>query len=787
LHPLGTVSELHAGSMPMPKVASDLRISRAIGNYLALLVALGLLSLNAACAGAVGGGTTSSNVTVTISPASASILLGDGVAFSATVSGNSDAAVTWTVNGILGGNTQVGSISASGQYTAPQILPAPSNVTVTAIAQADSSAAASASVAITSDVTVNISPTSATVTLGGSQTFAATVTSAGKPAQGVTWSVNGAAGGNSTVGTISSAGADSAIYTAPAVAPNPPGVTVTATSVADVSKSAAATVTIIVACSGANSITPPTASVALAQSQIFATTLCAAPGTTIVWDVNGVVGGNASLGTIAITGANSATYTAPADLPATNPLTIHAVAGAASASASITIVSNVAVSVVPPISSVVVNGRATFSAVATNTPDTTVVWSVNGIANGNAAIGQVCLSGSNPCVPPTAPTAANIDYLAPAIVPATNPVALTATSHADSSRNGTAVITVTPSGGGPISVTISPAYGYVPPSGPSPSQLQFTAQVTGSGETGVTWSVQSGVAGGGCGGTACGTINAAGLYTAPNVAPSPNAISVIAASVADSTKSGMASVSITSGPAIEQILPSSVMAGVASSFTLTVNGVGFVAGTGSSASVILVNGSARSTICQTVLQCSTPLQLGDVSAAGSASIQIQNPGEPAPLSNPVRFVVVPFTLTQAVIALSASEPEVDGNNIVVFEPTTAGITSAQINVDFAGPISSDGACNFDSSPIEITRPASGTEVVSICVHGNALDPSYLYEVTGPPTPDISVSVASLASLFPNLIQLNLTISSTTLPGVRSLFISTPNNDQAVASGLLEVQ
>jgi hypothetical protein len=271
------------------------------------------------------------------------------------------------------------------------------------------------------------------------------------------------------------------------------------------------------------------------------------------------------------------------------------------------------------------------------------------------------------------------------------------------------------------------------------------------------------------------------------VAPSPNAISVIATSVADPTKSGVASVSITSGPAIEQILPSSVMAGVASSFTLTVNGLGFVAGTGSSASVIFVNGSTRSTICQTVLQCSTPLQPGDVSAAGTATIQIQNPGEPAPLSNPVSFVVVPFTLTQAVIALSASEPEVDGNNIVVFEPTTAGITSAQINVDFAGSISSDGACNFDSSPIEITRPASGTEVVSICVDGNALDPSYLYEFTGPSTPDISVSVTSLVSLFPNLIQLNLTISSTTLPGLRSLFISTPNNDQAVASGLLEVQ
>jgi hypothetical protein len=770
----------------MPKVASDLRISRAIGNYLALLVALGLLMLNAACAGAVGGGTTSSNVTVTISPASASVLLGDGVAFSATVSGNSNTAVTWTVNGVAGGNIQVGSISANGQYTAPQILPAPSSVTVSATAQADSSATASATVTITSDVVVSIS-TSATVPAGGSQVFSASVTSAGEPSHSVTWSIDGIAGGNSNVGTISSAGADSAIYTAPAIAPNPPGVTVTAISVADVSKSASATVTIAAACSGTTSISPPVASVALAQSQIFTTTLCSTPGTTIAWDVNGVVGGNASLGTIAITGANSATYTAPADLPATNPLPIHAVTNSASASASVTIISNVAVSVVPPNASVVVSGRATFSAVVTNTPDTTVVWSVNGIANGNATIGQVCLSGSNPCAPPAVPTAANVDYLAPATVPASNPVTLTATSHADSSRNGAAVITVTPSGGGPIAVTISPAYGYVPPSGPSPSQLQFTAQVTGSGETTVTWSVQSGVAGSGCGGTACGTINAAGLYTAPNVAPSPNAISVIATSEADPTKSGMASVSITSGPAIEQILPSSVMAGAASSFTLTVNGVGFVVGTGSSASVILVNGSARSTICQTVLQCGTPLQPGDVAAAGTSIIQIQNPSEPAPLSNAVPFVVVPFTLTQAVIALSASEPEVDGNNIVVFEPTTAGVTSAQINVDFAGPITSDGACNFDSSPIEITRPASGTAVASICVHGNALDPSYLYQLTGPATPDISVSVTSLASLFPNLVQLNLTISSTTLPGVRSLFISTTNNDQAVATGLLEVQ
>jgi hypothetical protein len=229
------------------------------------------------------------------------------------------------------------------------------------------------------------------------------------------------------------------------------------------------------------------------------------------------------------------------------------------------------------------------------------------------------------------------------------------------------------------------------------------------------------------------------------------------------------------------------MAGVASSFTLAVNGTGFVVGAGATASEIFVNGSARATTCLTVLQCTTPLQPSDVSAAGTATIQVQNPGEPPALSNPVPFVIEPFTLTQNVIALSASQPEASGNNIVVFEPTTAGITSAQINVDFAGPITADGACNFDSSPIEVTPPTSGTAVTSICVHGNTLDPSFLYQFTGPPTPDILVAVVSLDSVFPNLIQLNLTISSTTLPGVRSLFITTPNNDQAVATGLLEVQ
>ncbi len=735
------------------------------------------------CGGVTSSGTTPPVITVIVTPSSASVLLGNSSSFSASVSGSSNTSVNWTVNGVAGGNVQVGTITPGGEYNAPQILPSPASVTISAIAQVNLAATASATVTITSDVVVSIAPTSATVAPGAMQTFLATIASAGKPSQSVTWSVNGVAGGNSIAGTVTSTGTGSATYAAPGAIPAPPTVRVTATSVADVSKSASASVTIV--CAGMNTISPASASVSLGQSQSFTSAFCTAPGVAIIWDVNGVAGGNAEAGTITSTGANSANYVAPADLPATNPVTIHAVAGVASVSASVTVTSGVVVSVAPPSASLAVNGRATFSAAVTNTSDATVIWSVSGIANGNAAVGRVCITGSNPCQAPAGPSAASVDYLAPASVPAANPVTLTAASNADSSRGGSALITVT-SQSEPLAVTIFPLYTFIAPSGSSPTEFQFTAQVTGSSNTDVTWSVQSGVSGAGCGGTACGTIDATGLYTAPSVAPSPNSIVVVATSVANSAQSATASVSITSGPTIEQILPSSVMAGVASSFTLAVNGTGFVAGEGSTASVILVNGSARATVCQNVLQCSTPLEPGDASTAGASTIQVQNPGEPGALSNPVPFIVVPFTLTQNVLALTASQPESDGNNIVVFEPTTAGVTSAQINVDFAGPITSDGVCNFDSSPIEIAPPASGTTTTSICVHGNTLDPSFFYEFTGPPTPDISMATASLASLFPNLTQLNLTISSTTLPGLRSLFISTPNNDQAVATGLLEV-
>jgi hypothetical protein len=89
-------------------------------------------------------------------------------------------------------------------------------------------------------IAVGVSPSSVTLESGlGTQVFTATVTN-GHSDAGVTWMVDGVAGGNATVGTITAGGS----YLAPAAVPSPATVTVTATSLEDPSKSATAQVTI---------------------------------------------------------------------------------------------------------------------------------------------------------------------------------------------------------------------------------------------------------------------------------------------------------------------------------------------------------------------------------------------------------------------------------------------------------------------------------------------------------------------------------------------------------------
>jgi serine protease len=88
-------------------------------------------------------------ITVSVSPATASVAAGAMQTFSAAVANAADSAVGWQVDGVTGGNESVGVISAAGVYAAPASVASKLTVTVTAISMADLGASGSAEVTVT--------------------------------------------------------------------------------------------------------------------------------------------------------------------------------------------------------------------------------------------------------------------------------------------------------------------------------------------------------------------------------------------------------------------------------------------------------------------------------------------------------------------------------------------------------------------------------------------------------------------------------------------------------------
>jgi len=182
----------------------------------ALLAGL-LLSLSlAACGGKSSSSSTTKTVTVTISPLSATLQTKQKQQFTATVTNATNTNVNWEVNSIVGGNATIGTIDTSGLYTAPAVVPTPSQVTVSAVSQQDTTQIGSGSVTITnSGLPVVVSPANVTVTAGGQQTFIATV---GSSTITPGWSVHCASLAVGACGSIDSNG----VFTAP-LAPPPSG------------------------------------------------------------------------------------------------------------------------------------------------------------------------------------------------------------------------------------------------------------------------------------------------------------------------------------------------------------------------------------------------------------------------------------------------------------------------------------------------------------------------------------------------------------------------------------
>jgi sugar lactone lactonase YvrE len=162
----------------------------------------------------------SSTVNGSVFPSSVTVPVNGPQQFASIVTGTNNTSVTWRVNNLTGGNSNLGTVSSEGFYKAPASPPASGSVTVTAISNANGFTSASAQVTIVSDnspsVSISTTPSGVTeVYTATTQSFTVAVTAETNSA--VNWQVENIAGGNSAVGTISSGG----LYSAPSTVSAP--------------------------------------------------------------------------------------------------------------------------------------------------------------------------------------------------------------------------------------------------------------------------------------------------------------------------------------------------------------------------------------------------------------------------------------------------------------------------------------------------------------------------------------------------------------------------------------
>ena len=342
-------------------------------------------------------------------PTSQTVMAGQTATFAVAGSGSAPLSYQWHKNGVaVSGAT-------SAIYTTPVTATSDSGSQFSVAVGNSSGSVTSNTATLTVNampILITVTPNTAKVVVGGIQQFASNVSGTSNIA--VTWSLSGVGCTGAACGMISASG----FYTSPSSVPSPATVTVKATSVADPTKSTSASITIAAALAVLLSISPTSASVPTSSMQLFTASVTGASNTAVTWGLSGVGCSGTSCGTLA-TSSLSAVYSAPPVAP--SPTTVNVTAASVadptkSASANLTIVPNVLVSVAPTIASVPLGTTQQFSAAVTGTSNTAVAWIVSGAGCGGAACGTVDSTGR---------------YTAPAAAPTPPTVTVTATSIAD--------------------------------------------------------------------------------------------------------------------------------------------------------------------------------------------------------------------------------------------------------------------------------------------------------------------------------------------------------------------
>ncbi len=353
---------------------------------------------------------------VVVSPSSANVARGQSRQLTATVDavGGAAATVTWTSSDASGkvavsgtGNVTVAADAGLGDYT------------ITAASTFNSSKTGTATITVTEAPAVNsvsVSPSTDTVMQGDSSQLTATVNAAGGAAATVAWTSNDASG------KVAVSGAGNVTVAVDAI---PGDYTITATSTFDATKKGTATITVTEA-PAVNSVTvsPSSENVIQGDSLQLTVTVGAAGGaaTTVTWtssDTDDKVTVDSTGNVTVAEDAEPGNYT----ITATSTFNTGKKGTATITVTPSTAVNGVSVS---PISASVVQGenrQLTAMVDAIGEAETTVTWTSNDAGNkvmvdstGNVTVAEDAEPG---------------DYI------------ITATSTFDSSKTGTATITVT--------------------------------------------------------------------------------------------------------------------------------------------------------------------------------------------------------------------------------------------------------------------------------------------------------------------------------------------------------
>ena len=550
-----------------------------------------------------------SGFALTVYPASATLPGLTSQQFTATANDGSHPALTWSVNGVAGGNASVGTISAAGFFTAPEFPPTPATVTITASETSNSSKPGKATISLSNPVPVLSTVAPMSIPLGA---FSLSIT-------GLHFAPGAAVYFGSTALVTTSVSSTQLTATGTATSNQSGNITITVMNPAPGSPVSGGITAQVLGAGVKVAVTPGPANVRAGSTQVFVATVTGSANTGVIWDVNAVVGGNAALGTI----VGNGNYTAPTALPNPNSVTITATSLAdatKSGSAAVTLQNPAPV-------------------LSTETPTIITTGNFQLTLNGSGFMNGSVVNFGSQQLSTTFVSSTQVTAVGTATATQVGNIAISVANPNPGSATSNILTAQVVAPNSNIKVTINPTSATVG----AGNQVQFVATVTGTTDVSLSWSVNNIP----YGSDTVGNMDGNGNYTAPVVLPSFSTVTVTATSVADTTKSASAVVTLQNPvPVLTSVTPGTLGLGA---FQITLYGTGFVSTSSvtfagqalkvtyvTSTMITAIGTATNAQVGQDNVVVSNPAPGGGTS--GAVQVTVTTAGSPVPSSAAVRFL-----------------------------------------------------------------------------------------------------------------------------------------------------